>query len=189
MRSTLLLLPFFALACAETTEPTDVQEQQRITTIEATIDGAIYTWADPENDGLDIQMDPITLPAASDLPIQLRFFNEQQAPAVELTERFQGNADTHQVFFDAGDLASYAYGDEDSNGLPLGLDGTLTTSAPAAGDASGTLRIVVRHMATEDGENLKVAGIEDTFYAEGDTALPGRSGADVTFDLTIDTTL
>lgn len=186
MRTALLLLPLAVLGCTETTEPTEVQERQIVTTIEVTIDGTAYTWDDPENDGLDPIVDPIVLPADASLPLSLRFFNALQEPAEELTERFRSNADFHQVFYGTGQQAGFTYTDTDSNGLPLGLSGTLDTSATAS---TGELRVILRHMPVQDDEAQKVAGLEDTFYADGETALPGSSGADVTFELTIDPTL
>ena len=79
---------------------------------------------------------------------------EEEAPAAEVEEE----ADEHQFFYtpSAGiaDRISVAIDDTDSNGLPLGLEFTVTVTDGAA--ATGTMQVVLSHYdeGPKDGVNM-----------------------------------
>ena len=62
-------------ACKDVKTPTEANPEEVITTVELTIDGTVYTWDDPENDG-DPIVDAITL-TASEAFKSFRVFDQQ----------------------------------------------------------------------------------------------------------------
>ena len=177
MLSTLLLL-----ACNDVKNPTEASEQEVITAVELELDGTVYRWADAAQDGTP-EVDTLTLDASSSYGITVRFLNELETPAEDITIEVERESDEHQVFFGSPSFLTYTYGDTDAEGLPVGLEGTLVTSGP--GDT--TLQVVLRHLPPESGEPVKIAGLEDRFEA-GET-LPGDVDADVRFPVTISPTM
>ncbi len=170
-------------------------EQEVITTVELTFkpaagDALVFAVADPENDGSPV-IDTVTLNTATTYALSVRFLNELETPAEDITEEVDGESDEHQVFVygsgvespastSANALLDVDYDDEDKNGLPVGLKNTATTVA--AGTAE--LRVMLRHLPEQDGAAQKVAGLQDTFAA-GDV-IGGDVDADVTFPLIVE---
>lgn len=166
------------LACGDVKTPTETNPEEVITTVEIELDGTVYRWADVEQDGTP-EVDTIELTAGSSSAMTVRFLNELETPAEDITIEVEREGDEHQVLFGTGDTLTYTYGDTDSEGLPVGLVGTLAAST--AGDTM--LQVVLRHLPAESGQAVKVEGLEDRFDA-GDV-LPGDVDADVTFPVTI----
>ena len=160
-----------------------------------------FTWSDPENDG-DPIIDPVVLPDASDTAehvaqeydVSVELWNELEDPPEEVTPEILEQDDAHQLFFtgtavegpataaNPAAVVEHAYADADAGGLPVGLQNTMTTLALG----SGELSVRVRHLPPEDGNAVKVAGLEDTVAASGFAAIGGDDDADVTFNLTVE---
>jgi hypothetical protein len=152
-----------------------------------------FTWSDPENDG-DPIIDDLTLAADTTYDLDIALWNDLEDPAEEVTPEIEEGDTEHQFFF-LGDAVSspatgdnpsavmtQAYADEDSGGLPIGLENTITTGLAG----TGTLRLVLRHMPPEDGSATKVAGLADDVAEGGLGVLPGSSDIDVEFDVTVE---
>ena len=119
--------------------------------------------------------------------VDISIFNELETPTEDVTPEISDEADEHQFFFsgdvegctDGQELVSHDYGDTDSSGFPIGLTNTITTLAAGSGD----LIVSLRHLAFEDGQQVKTATLENDFCSGG--TLPGDWDFQVTFPLTI----
>lgn len=174
-----LMLSVFT-AC-DSDDPEPVNEEELITTVELTFTNdndasdvrtASFTDLDGEG-GNDPIIDNISLMANATYTLTVRFLNEEETPAEDITEEVEEEDEDHQVFYVAtGAEFTYAYGDQDSNQNPLGLTGTVTTGAAS----NGTLQVILIHEP-----NKTAAGVRD-----GDPTNAGiESDIDVTFNLSI----
>lgn len=174
-----LMLSVFT-AC-DSDDPEPVNEEELITTVELTftndndasdVVSASFTDLDGEG-GNDPIIDNISLMANATYTLTVKFLNEEETPAEDITEEVEEEDEDHQVFYVAtGAEFTYAYGDQDSNQNPLGLTGTVTTGAAS----NGTLQVILIHEP-----NKTAAGVRD-----GDPTNAGiESDIDVTFNLSI----
>jgi hypothetical protein len=177
-----------AAACNDTTEPDGENEEEVVTTVELTFSAGgtdiVATWADPEDDGSPV-IDDITLADGTSYDVTIRFLNELEDPAEEITTEIEDEDDEHQVFFtgDAvGSILTHAYEDADAGGLPVGLDNTIDTT----GTGTGELTITLRHLPEEDGTAQKVEGLADDAAANGFGDLPGDNDFQGTFNVTVE---
>lgn len=157
-------------------------------------DALSFAWSDPENDG-DPVVDAVVLPS-SDQPyaLDVELFNDLEDPVEDVTPEIAGEGETHQLFFTGsavqgpatGDnpdaVLAHAYGDEDADGLPLGLENEITTLAAGGGE----LIVTLRHLPPEDGNPTKVASLAEDVAAGGFAAIGGDSDAQITFDVTVE---
>lgn len=177
------LLPLLLLAACD--DVSDVEPEPNpdevITTVVVTFDGPNglieARFADPENDGEPI-ITGATLVADTEYAVSVQFLNELTSPAEDITAEIADESDQHQVFYVTG--LSVDYNDQDDNGLPIGLDVTITTGAAGTTD----LNVVLRHLPPVDGQRVKVAGLAEQ-AADAVSNLPGESDADVTLPLTV----
>ena len=192
-----LLLPVALVGCPDIETPDqEGNEQEVITTVELTFTPAagaalVFTHADPERDGAPV-IDPIVLPVGA-YTLGVRFLNELEDPAEDITEEVNEENDEHQVLVygsgveseatgdNAAALATVSYDDEDANGLPVGL--VHTVDATTAGTAE--LQLMLRHLPPENDTAAKVASIAADFASGGSTGIGGEVDADVTFPLTV----
>ncbi len=187
------------IGCADsvaTPEPED-NEQEVITTVELTFTDSggaesVFTFADPEDDG-DPVIDDIVLPTGADFDLSVRFLNELESPAEDITEEVDEESHEHQIFIfgsavdgpatdNAGAIVTHTYADTDSEGLPVGLDNSITTNAVGNGEFS----LILRHLPVENDSPLKVEGLAGDFASGGEAALPGDSDVNVTFRLEVE---
>lgn len=176
---------FFAwLGCADVTRPETTNAEEVVTTVTLHFEGPTTfdaSWTDPESDG-DPVVDALSLGAGASYAVSVTFLNEASSPAVDLTEEIANESDQHQVFYTGGsDFLAYAYGDEDENGLPVGLDGTVD----AIGPGEGTWTVTLRHLPPVDGTDVKVADLAVVAQTDGISALPGASDASVAFPVVV----
>ena len=100
----------------------------------------------------------------------VRFLNETETPAEEITDEVIEEADEHQVFYtiSEGLNITTTYLDFDSNGNPLGINITLETGEAS----SGSLTITLRHEPVKPNDGLDSAG--------------GETDVTTTFDVSIE---
>jgi hypothetical protein len=152
----------------------------------------IAAFADPENDG-NPTIDPITLTNGTTYTLTLSFENQLADPVEDITAEVADESDEHQVFVygsavegpatgaNPAHIVTHAYADQDSAGLPIGLENTVV--AVTAGD--GELKVMLRHMPPEDDIAVKAADIAAAFATDGD-AIGGSVDVDVTFPLAVE---
>jgi hypothetical protein len=195
---TLALALTGAVGC-DVSDPDDENEGEVITTVRLTFTpeggGApvVAAHADPENDGNPV-IDDIALDSGVSYTLTVKFENELEDPAEDITEEIEDEDDEHQVlvYGDAVDgpasaggadaFLTHTYNDEDDNGFPVGLDNTIV--ADAAG--TGELRVMLRHLPPENDTAVKNADIAADFAADGAAGIPGDVDADVAFDVTVE---
>ena len=152
-------------------DPEPVNDEEVITTVRVTFtntanaqDVVVATFTDLDgpggNDG--VTQHP-TLSANSTYTTTIEFLNESETPAEDITEEVEEEDLDHQVFFvsGAGLNMTYAYGDQDSQGNPLGLTGTSTTAAAS----TGTLNVILIHEPNKSGTGVSTG---DPTNAEGE---------------------
>lgn len=155
--TSLCLCAFLALtmtAC-DSTEPDDngAGEEELITRVVLTLTGGGQTIvaeaSDPDGDGTNFQIDALSLAAGTTYSGSIELFDDIHDE--NITEEVEEEADEHQFFYTVqGGLANrltVTVTDTDGNGLPVGLDFTLTVSQ--GGAASGTLNVVLSHFDEE----------------------------------------
>ncbi len=168
----LVLLSFVVLSACDNDDPEPVNEEELITTVRVTFtptaggNAVVASFRDFDGPGGNSPLvtDP-TLAANTTYSVALEFLDETQTPSEDITEEVEEEADEHQVFFEVGSGLNFtfAYGDQDGNGNPLGLTGTVTT-----GDASaGSLTIILVHEPNKTasgvaaGDRTNAGGEED----------------------------
>lgn len=174
-------------------------EEEVITAVELTFTpgggGAdiVAIWEDPENDG-DPVIDDIVFTNGETYALSVRFLNQLEDPAEDITEEVADEDDEHQVFIygDAVDgpatdspasaIVTHAYEDEDDDGLPVGLENTIV----ATGTGTETLSVMLRHLPPENETAVKVDGLAEDFAADGTNGIAGDVDADVDFNLTVE---
>ncbi|MFT5587021.1 MAG: hypothetical protein ACI9VR_004626 [Cognaticolwellia sp.] len=150
----------------------------------------VASWSDSEMDGNPV-VEGLSLPIDGDFALTVRFFNELEEPAEELSSEVLEAGEEHQIFFtgdlvgpgtDAEDgLVEHVYADQDSSGLPLGLENTLTVLDIGAGE----LVVTLRHMPPVGDTPSKEADLAELLSEEGFVALPGDNDVQVSFPLEI----
>lgn len=190
MRTRLALFSLVALAaCSDVGDPNEANEEEVITTVELTFTGGDETftavWSDIENDGSAL-VDDIGLLADTTYTVDVRFLNELEDPAEDITEEVEDESDQHQVFFtgtavDDG-LLTATYDDTDANGLPVGLSWTLDTGAAGTGD----LVVTLQHLPPVDDAAQKEDGLADQAATNGVSSLPGDADVNVSFAVTVE---
>lgn len=187
LKSQILTLFALSLLClifvgCSNEDPEPANEEELITTARVTFtntanasDVATAVFQDLDGPGGN---DPVlthpTLTANSTYSVSIVFLNEQENPAEDITEEVAEEDDDHQVFYVAGTGLNFtfAYGDQDGNGNPLGLVGTATTAAAS----TGNLTVTLVHEGDKSANGVN----------EGDpTNAGGETDVTVTFNVTI----
>ena len=152
-------------------------------------DGSEQTinYADPQtkNGGADAE---IVLVSGTTYDLGITVLNDEENPVEDITLEIIDEMDEHQVFFtgsviDDGSV-TFTYEDEDNNGLPLGLDNTLTGVAAGSGD----LVITLQHMAEQDGNPRQARRYGCRRGCRGLGRIAGEGAADfsIAFDLVVE---
>jgi hypothetical protein len=147
-----LLFAFMIVVGCSSDDPEPVNQEELITTVTVTFTGtgsttgsvvATFTDLDGPGGNSPVITNPVTLQANGTYAVTVAFLNEAESPAENITEEVSEESDEHQVFFVAssGLSLNYQYADTDSNNLPLGLLGTVTTGAAS----TGTLQVLLIH--------------------------------------------
>lgn len=178
--ASLALLFVLAISC-DNDDPEPVNEEELITTVKLTFTpsgggtAVVATFQDFDGAGGNspIITNP-TLAANTSYSVTVQFLDETQNPSEDVTEEVEEEAEEHQVFFQvaSGLNFTYSYNDEDGNGNPIGLAGTVQTGAAS----NGNLQVVLLHEP-----NKTASGV-----AAGDlTNAGGEEDVRVTFAVTI----
>jgi hypothetical protein len=195
-----VLVVLFSFGCSDVEDAHDHHhhEHELITTVQLTFtdaagDAFIATWADSENDGSP-EIDPVQLAMGETYAVSVRFLNELESPAEDITPEVEDESDQHQVFFTGSGvqgpasaeseeaLVEHSYLDEDPDGLPLGLESQLDTLRAGEGE----LVVTLRHMPLEDGNPIKAETTAADVAAGGFESIGGDNDASVTFSLTVE---
>ena len=154
-------------------------------------DALTFEWT--EIDG-DPEIDDIVLDDDQDYTLTLEFLNELEDPIEDVTPEIRDEEDEHQVFLtgDAVDgpatndsnnaIVKHTYGDEDANGLPIGLTNDIET----LGTGSGDFQVTLRHMPLQNGNTIKTETAAEDVATEGFSAIGGDNDVQITFSLTVE---
>ncbi len=192
----LIILGLFACADVEEDEHDHDHDHEVITRVELELtpseggDAIVAVFSDPDNAG-EGTSETLTLPSTGSFDLSVLLFNELEEPMEELTGDIEEAGSEHQIFF-TGDVDSEAsetqdalieirYSDSDSNGLPLGLENSLSVLAAGTGE----LTLSLRHLPPVGDVAQKEAALADTVASEGLVAIPGETDISVTFPLDI----
>jgi hypothetical protein len=199
LASALLLgLSLVTAACGDDGEVDPGEDNEVITTV--TLDfapmggGAVVSasFRDDDGDGgAAPTIDPVALTAGTTYTLSVRFLNELETPAEEITEEVEDESDQHQVFLTGSAVIgpatanttgplTHTYADTDANGNPIGLDNTIVAAA-----GTGDLTVTLRHMPPVNDVEQKVAGLADDVKTGGIASLPGNTDVSVDFDVTV----
>jgi hypothetical protein len=159
-----------------------VNEEELITTVIVTLTGGgqtiTLTSRDLDGDGPNA---PILTPIGGGILSSnttytgnVKFLNELEDPAEDITIEVEEEGAEHQVFFQLlSSLGTVTYNDTDENGNPIGLSFTLTTGNTAG---TGNLTVTLRHEP-----NKTASGV-----ASGDiTNAGGSTDAEVSFPIQV----
>lgn len=173
-----LVVMILAFSACGSDDPEPVNEEELITTVRVTfsnvdLPAVVASFTDLDGPGgEDPEIISPNLMENTTYTVSVEFLNELESPAENITEEVEEEADEHQVFVipGAGLNLTYAYNDEDGNGNPIGLSGTVTT-----GDAStGNLTVTLLHEPNKSAANV----------SSGDPANAGGE-TDVTVTFTV----
>ena len=170
------LLAIAMVGCSDDDTPEVVNEEEVISTVILTLtpesgEPVILTTQDLDGDGPDDAVITISGSFAENTQYlgAVRFLNETETPAEEITEEVEEEADEHQVFYTTTDGLNIEtqYEDEDSQGNPLGLQITLTTGAAS----QGSLTVTLRQEPVKPNDGLDSAGGETDITTSFDVTI------------------
>lgn len=174
----LLMLLVTVASCSKDDDPLPeaVSEEEVITTMEITLtSGAsviILKTQDLDGDGPNAPVVTVSgnLAAGTTYDGVMKFLNELESPAENITEEVEEEDLDHQVFFTVGSGLDVTteYSNNDSAGNPLGTQFKLT----AGSASSGNLTFTLVHEPTKPNTGLASAG--------------GETDIDATFSITIE---
>lgn len=150
-------------SCSNDDGTTPVNEEEVITTVTTTLTGGgeviTMTVRDLDGDGPNAPVVSVsgTLKAGTTYNGTVKFENELESPAENMTTEIEEEGDEHQLFFQApATIGLFTYTDIDVNGKPIGLSFKLVTANAAA---TGNLIVTLRHEPNKDGEGVSSGNI------------------------------
>ena len=171
------LLAIAMVSCSDDdTPPEPINQEEVITTVILTLtpesgDQVVLTTLDLDGDGPNEPVTTVVGSFAKNTQYQgaVRFLNETETPAEEITDEVLEEADEHQVFYTTTDGLNIEteYEDEDSQGNPLGLQITLTTGVAS----QGSLTVTLRHEPVKPNDGLDSAGGETDITTTFDVSI------------------
>ncbi|NCG17423.1 MAG: hypothetical protein GWP91_00195 [Rhodobacterales bacterium] len=185
-------------ACEATTQPSEENEVELITTVvldltsQTTGESIPFAWVDLEGDGSPV-VDPVVLALGDIYDVQVSFLNELENPVEDISVEVADEAAEHQVFFTgagvfgpasdaAGALFVQAYDDADSDGNPLGLANIFEATSLGSSEFTVTLR----HLPIQGDVAVKTSGLAAVVAADGFSGIGGDTDVDVTFPVTVE---
>jgi hypothetical protein len=154
------LILFLALglmtSCTDDDDPDPVNEEEVITTMTLTLTpvgggtSIVFVSRDADGDGPDspVITDGLTLAASTQYTGTVKFENELESPAEDITLEVIEEDDEHQVFysFTGNSGSTVAYDDMDADGNPLGVSTILSSGTASTGNS---LTVILRHEPTK----------------------------------------
>lgn len=152
-------------------------ENELITTVKLkfTTGGTTQTFSFKDIDGdggAAPTIDNVALKANTTYNLAVEILNESTSPADDITKEIEEEADEHLMVYtpSPANLLTYTYTDKDSRNLPIGLAGTVTTTAAG----TGKLKVQLRHQPPANGTPTK-----------NGTVTPGSDDINVDFNVTV----
>jgi hypothetical protein len=139
---------------------------------------------DPDGDGGELPtIQPIVL-APGEYTLAVRLQNRFEDPPEEITDEVRDEQDEHLFLFTGSATApggpiEQRYADMDTNGLPVGLESSVTARA-----GTGSLVVTLRHMPPELPPE-KAADTVEQARDRGIDSLGGSTDATVAFMVTV----
>lgn len=170
------LLAIAMVSCSDDDTPEVINEEEVISTVILTLtpesgEDVILMTQDLDGDGPDAPVITISGSFAENTQYEgaVRFLNETETPAEEITDEVLEEADEHQVFYTTTDGLNIQtdYLDFDDNDNPLGLLITLTTGAAS----QGSLTVTLRHEPVKPNDGLDSAGGETDITTSFDVTI------------------
>ena len=171
------LLSIAMIGCSDDdATPEVINDEEVITTVILTLtpesgDQVVLTTLDLDGDGPDEPVTTVVGSFSENTQYQgaVRFLNETETPAEEITDEVVEEADEHQVFYTTteGLNITTTYLDFDSNGNPLGVSITLETGEAS----SGSLTVTLRHEPVKPNDGLDSAGGETDIATSFDVSI------------------
>ena len=171
------LLAIAMIGCSDDdAAPLPINEEEVITTVILTLtpesgDQVVLTTIDLDGDGPDEPETTVSGSFSENTEYQgaVRFLNQTETPAEEITDEVLEEADEHQVFYTTteGLNITTTYLDFDSNGNPLGVSITLETGEAS----SGSLTVTLRHEPVKPNDGLDSAGGETDIATSFDVSI------------------
>lgn len=163
--------------------PVQVNEEEVITTVTVTLtdgtDTIVLSSYDADGEGSGA---PVVTTTGGNLKQNktyngtIELLNQMENPAENITQEVQQEGLEHQFFYtiNPSNLASFAYSDTDTNGNPIGIQFTMTTSGITG---SGTVNFILKHQPNKTATGVSTGDI---------TNAGGSTDVDVTFDVTVE---
>lgn len=158
-------------------DPAPEDENELITTVRLKFtDGTnvqTFQWQDPDGDGGKAPtIQNVALKINKTYKLDVELLDESKMPIVDQTKEITEKKDEHLFVFTPApaNLLTYTYGDKDTKNFPIGLTGSVKTTAAG----TGTLKVVLRHQPPVNGMAQK-----------NGTATPGSSDVDITFNVAV----
>ena len=192
MNKITLFTPLFLLATAACSDVEKDGEDGHDHHDHEVISTVVLDFSDAEGNAQEIrwteddgQEQDIVLTNGTTYNLSISALNEYEKPAEDITKEIRQEGDEHQVFFtgsalDDG-LIEYTYLDSDDEGLPLGLENSIDALVAD----TGTFTVTLRHLALEDGNKVKRAGMAEDVAAEGLSGISGEGDNDFSIDFSI----
>jgi hypothetical protein len=148
------LIPIFLLlvifsSCKKESNP-ETNDEEVITTMKLTFvpvgGGTTLTYQYDDADGpggnAPVQ-DVIALSPSKSYQVSVQLLNKTVNPVEDITTEVQAESDAHRFYYEpsVGSNITVSQLDNDTNGVPLGVNGTWTSGATS----TGTLKVTLRH--------------------------------------------
>lgn len=140
----------FTAACKKETQPAEENDNELITTVQldftmrGTGDQSTFTWEDLDGPGGELpQIDTVFLADNAVYDVRISFWNKSVTPADNITSEVQSESENHRIYYEPSAASGIIVNglDNDTGGIPLGVNSVWTTS----GAANGSIVIALRH--------------------------------------------
>ncbi len=171
-----LTVSVVAFSCKKDDNNTPLNEEELITTLRLNLKESgstttqVFEFKDPDGEGgnAPTRFDPIVLVTGKTYTCDIEVLDESVTPAENITAEILAEANDHQFYFEpVGVNINITNLNNDSRGLPVGLNSAWTTGAVS----SGTLKVTLKH---KPGNK-----------AAGDPTSKGETDIEVTFPTSI----
>lgn len=181
----LLAIIFIAIitlnSCSKDDNPTPVNEEEVITTLEVKLVNGNSTITllskDTDGDGPNAPVVTVSgnLLANTEYTGTIKLLNETETPSEDITLEVQKEADEHQFFYVAtNNIATFSYNDKDNNNNPIGLKFKMTTTDVAK---TGKVTFTLRHEPNKSATGVSGGDI---------TNAGGETDIEVSFDVEVE---